>query len=60
MNKTIVKYALIDEKNDKIVLGLGDSQDDMFFAPDAYMLADVLRPGWREEGLKLWLRVANQ
>jgi len=56
----IPKYALVDEVNGKIIETIGDENNDYFHANDAYDIADAIRPNWRAEGLKLWLRVGQQ
>ena len=54
------KYALVDESTGRIVETIADSDNAVFLAADAFNLADILVPDWRERGLKLWLRVGRQ
>ena len=54
------KYALVDEKNMTVIETLGDNDNMHFLADDAYALATLVRPNWKAEGLKLWLRVGQQ
>ena len=53
------KYALVDEASGEFVETIG-TDDQVLFANDAYEIADAIRPNWRAEGLKLWLRVRMQ
>lgn len=54
------KYALVDETTGQIMEVVGTYGVEDYFAANAYEQADVVRPNWKAEGLKLWLRVGRQ
>jgi len=35
-------------------------EDPAIYAVQAFELADIVRPNWKAEGLKLWIRVGGQ
>ena len=54
------KYALVNEETGEIVETLGTYGDHEFYAADAESLATLIRPDWKTQGLKLWLKVGRQ